>query len=124
MVQFNFFTGGGGGVAPANMILIKLPVALVTVQSVVQIPADAVVLDANVKIKAPYDGAATFKVGNSAVDNLLQDVGDNAPAAVGDYSVPQYTEWGAVARPLLVTVGGAPTIGSANVFVLCGVPYS
>jgi hypothetical protein len=92
--------------------------------SVTSIPANAVVLRADVSITTPYSAGATIEVGQTGTPILLQDIIDNFPLTVGDYSALQRTGWGAAPLPVLVTVGGAPAAGVGRVTVEYSLPQA
>jgi hypothetical protein len=86
------------------------------------IPANAIVLDAQLDIVTPYSAGATISVGQAGSVSLLQLTTDNLATVAGLYEVEQDTAWGAAALAVLVTVTGAPAAGAGFVVVRYCVP--
>lgn len=75
------------------------------------LPNNAVVLEAQLNITAPYSAGATIQVGNATTAALLMTAGQSNPQVAGLYSNQQdtlFTPAGAVQ----VTVAGAPGAGA------------
>jgi hypothetical protein len=83
-----------------------------------------------ISITTPYSAGATFSLGNSSNTGLLVPAGTFDPtiALVGgnpwnyQFSVP--VAWGALALPLLVTIGSPGAAGAASVLFSWSVPLT
>ena len=102
---------------------IRMPITTAASQSsATSIPANAVVSSAELDVRTAYSSGTTLKIGQTGTLNLLQDTGDNFPTVQNLYRAPQDTAWGASALPVLVTITGAPSVGSGFVIVRYSVP--
>lgn len=123
------FTSVGPDEVPAWAALPKPPTGsvrfalkLLTAQSVTLIPQNAVIVATNVAIQTAYDVGTTIQVGRAAAPALLQSSTDNAPQIPAQYLSPQDVDWGPVALPVVATISGSPTSGSAVVRVDYALP--
>jgi hypothetical protein len=85
--------------------------------SAATIPANAIIVEAELDITTPYSGGATITVGQTGTPALLQATTDNLATAAGDYGVPLDLAWGAAALAVLITVAGAPAAGAGFAIV-------
>jgi len=81
------------------------------------IPANALVLEANLEITTAYSAGATIEIGNTTTSNLLQATTDNNPQTTAVYSKEQRTSIGASASVARVTVSGSPAAGAGIVTI-------
>jgi hypothetical protein len=95
-----------------------------TTSSVATIPANAIILRADVNVTTPYTAGATIAVGQTGTVNLLQATTDNVPQLANEYDAPQRTAWGAAPLALLITIGGAPVAGAGSVNIQYTLPLS
>ena len=96
----------------------KVSVGTTNGSSADSIPANAVIGRADIVIGTSYSVGATITVGRTGSAALLADTTDSYPANPADtYVGPQRTAWGGSALPVLVTVGGSPSVGAADVYV-------
>ena len=93
-----------------------------TQDSTTLIPANAVIIAAEVKVTTPYSGGGTIAVGQAGNTTLLQVTGDNNPQAANIYQVMQDTTWGGSALVVRTTVGGSPAAGAGFVIVRYTLP--
>lgn len=100
----------GGG---ADVLEIKVAVALATVSSVTSIPIGATVIEAELDVTTPYSPGATISLGQAGSVAEFQATTDNNPQADALYQVPQNTS-AASTNPLLATVAGGPVAGVAT----------
>jgi hypothetical protein len=100
----------------ADVLEIRIAVALATVSSVTSIPIGAIVIEAELDVTTPYTGGATISLGQAGAVTEFQLTTDNNPQANGLYQVPQDTA-AASTNPLLVTVAGGPVAGVATAIV-------
>jgi hypothetical protein len=110
------YTPFGGTSAGASSILIPVTATAGTFDSTALIPAGNRVTGVQVEILSPYDGAATITVGTPATPTAFQATTDNDPTITGSYLRQQDTLQ-ALASVVRVTLGGAPTVGSAQVLI-------
>ena len=106
----------GGGVLPGGGFFIRIPVALVNVSSVANVLAGTVVTRAYFDNSAASGGVAytagtTITLGTAANPTLFMGAADSNPTVQGLYDKLQDTA-NAVTDPLLVTIAGAPAVGS------------
>ena len=97
---------------------LRIPIALATVASSTPLPANAVIERGAVTIVTPYSAGATINVGqagSTAEFMANADISPN-PQTAGISVLEQDTPAGSTA-PLLVTIGGAPSVGSGFVTV-------
>ena len=90
-----------------------------TFNSTTVIPAGAYVTECTVEVGAvPADAAAPIQVGYTGQTSWLQQFTDNNPQAASGtmFTLSQDTLWTA-SNTVLVTVGGAATVGDATVIV-------
>jgi hypothetical protein len=118
---------GGGGLVPGNYSSIEVPIGLVTASSTNKIPKNAIInavfFDNSRAGDAAYSPGTTIQVGIAGNVNLFMTAGDSIPNVQGLYSFFGLDiSVGAAAAPLLVTVGGAPAVGSGIVVVYFSVP--
>jgi hypothetical protein len=88
------------------------------------IPAGAVVVRSYVNVTTAYNGVATITVGQTGNATLVQTALDNSPGSIGLYNVLERAAWGASPLAVLVTLGGAPSVGAATVGVEYFIPLS
>lgn len=81
------------------------------------IPANAIIVEAELDITTPYSGGATISVGQTGSTSLAMGTGDNLATTAGIYSVEQDTSWGGSALAVLVTVAGSPAAGAGFAIV-------
>lgn len=93
-----------------------------TQDSATQIPANAVVVAAELIVTTPFSGGATVSIGQAGSVSLLQATSDNLATVAGSYQVMQDTAWGGSALAVRTTVGGAPAAGAGRVCVRYTVP--
>lgn len=86
------------------------------------IPANAIVLRAELNVTTPYSPGATISIGQNGSPTLLEATTDNLPQTAGIYQVPQETSWGGSALPVRATIAGAPAAGAGFVTVEYSVP--
>jgi hypothetical protein len=119
---------GGGGIPPvggADVSTLVQATNATTSQSTSSVPAGSRGTRLYVTITTPYSPGATLAVGNSGNASLLLAAGAIDPTvanAVYDIPVPQ--AWTGGALPLLVTIGGAPAAGAADVLYVSSVPQT
>jgi hypothetical protein len=102
---------GGGSADPAAVLEIRFLIGTSPSQpSTTVLPAGAIVNSAQVEIVTPYSLGATIQVGQAPSPSLFQGVTDNNPQIANLYGAEQNTV--VTANPVLVTVGGAPGVGS------------
>ena len=112
--------GGGGGVTSG---LIRFAFGPAGASSGTALLAGAVVVRCYVSITTPFDVGATVQVGIAANHTLFQSSAQNDPQVADLYDNPQDTTGGA-GNPILVSVGGAPTVGAGIAAVEWYVPES
>ncbi len=81
------------------------------------IPANALILEANLEITTAFSAGATISIGNTTTADLFQLTTDNNPQTTGTYSKEQRTSVGASASVIRTTVGGSPAAGAGIVTV-------
>jgi hypothetical protein len=81
------------------------------------IPANAIVLRADVTITSAYSGGATISVGQTGSTSLLLGTGDNIPQTIDEYQSSARVAWGSTQYQVLVTVGGSPSVGAGVVTI-------
>lgn len=91
--------------------------ALVTLSSTNQIPANAIVSECVVDITTAYTAGTTISVGITGTPTLFQLTTDNLATAIGSYVVPLDVTVGASAANVLITVAGSPAVGAAAIAV-------
>jgi hypothetical protein len=100
---------------------VKIPVTSTagTFDSTTSIPSGAKILRVYSDVKTAYDGGATLEVSiNGSTPLVVQATSDNRPNKVGLYANTPFSDVGATNAGLVrVTLGGAPTTGSADVVV-------
>lgn len=107
-----------GAIGPDGGVqTIRFPVALATVSSATQIPANAIVQSTELDVTTPYSGGATISIGQTGTVALLQATTDNSLQTANLYSSEQDVAWGASPLAVLVTVTGAPAAGAAQCIV-------
>jgi hypothetical protein len=111
-----------GGTSPGGESLLYMSVGTTTTSSATSIPSGAVVTYAAISIVTPYSDGTTIEVGQSDAVSSLIGTNDVAPTVVNTYEVQQVTPWGGTAMPVLVTVSGSLSVGSAVVVVKYAVP--
>lgn len=79
--------------------------------SVTSVPANAIMISAELDITTPYSGGATITIGNAGTPALLQATTDNNPQAAGIYQVMQDTTYTGGPATILVTIAGGPVAG-------------
>lgn len=100
----------------ASTLMIRIPIALVTVSSATSLPLGAIVESAKLDITTPYSGGATISLGQAGSVSEFMAVGDNNPQAAGLYIDEQDTA-AASLNPLLVTIAGGPAAGAGFAIV-------
>jgi len=110
------YTPFGGTSTGPSAILISVTATAGTFDSIALIPAGNRITGAQVEILTVYDGAATITVGTPATPTAFQTTSDNIPDATGIYLRQQDTLQ-ALASVVRVTLGGVPTVGSAQVLI-------
>ncbi len=92
--------------------------------STFQIPANAIIHEAILKITTSYSGGASISIGNSTDPDLIMLTTDNKPQAAAGrlYSVEQDTDWGVAADEVKTTISGAPAAGAGVVIVTFSLP--
>ena len=83
------------------------------------IPANSIVVDAELDIETPYSPGTTIEVGSATSLALLMATTDSVPTSAALYAVHQDTPWGGAGSKVTVTIAGAPVAGSG----LCIVRY-
>lgn len=114
-----------GLVGSGQVRSIRIPIGTnASYTSVTSIPANAIVYRASLDIQTAYDNGATIEVGRTGSTSLLMTTTDSAPTNVAPnmYQVPQDTDWGGAALPLLVTIANAPTVGAGFAIVEYALP--
>lgn len=110
---------GGGGGGPANITVIRIPVALVTVSSTATIPTNSRVLETRFEVTTVYPGGTTVDVGDGTTVNLLLANTQIKETKLGVYADQlQDIAW-TLGTAVTVTVGGAPGSGAG----VCIVKY-
>lgn len=111
-------------VTSEGVTLMRIPVGLVNVSSATSTPVGARIIQTAVKIVTPYSALATITVSTGIT--ILNDTvsGDNDPQNAGTYSNVDQDAGPTAAAPIDVTIGGAPAVGSAVVWLLFAVPVS
>lgn len=80
--------------------------------SATTIPANAIIVTAQVEITTPYSAGGALAVGQTGSTSLLMGTSDSNPQVANIYEVNQDTAWGATPRTVLVTVTGGPAAGA------------
>jgi len=108
----------GNGPQASSVVEVRFPIGTAAAQtSAASIPNGAVVGERYLAIDTPYSPGTTIEVGNAGSPSLLMATTDSVPTSDGVYSVPaDDTVWPGPAA-VLVTVGGAPAVGSGFVVV-------
>lgn len=86
------------------------------------VPANAVIVTAQLDIVTPYSAGATITVGRTGSASLAMATTDNLATVAGIYEVPLDTAWGGSALAVLVTVAGAPAAGAGFAILRYSVP--
>lgn len=105
---------GGAG---SNAGSIRFAIGTATTQSVMGIPANAVVTATNVTVQTAYSAGAVIEIGRAGAIALLQSSAANAPQIADEYLRPQDVDWGPLALPVVATISGGPAVGAAVVRV-------
>jgi hypothetical protein len=92
--------------------------------STTNIPANAVVTRAAINVEVAYSDETTITVGRAGSLSLLMGTADSQPDAINLYDAPQTTQWGGSSLPVVITIAGAPGVGSSHVLVEYSVPGS
>lgn len=116
----------GGGTLPGGGFYIKVNVALASASSIAKVPNGATVsrayFDNRAGVGAAYSPGTTITVGTAATPDLFMVVGDISPTVQALYDKLQDTENTGAAASVLVSVLGAPAVGSGVVIVEFGKP--
>ena len=98
--------------------VVRFPVTTgATQSSTTSIPANSIITEAWFDVTAAYTGGTTATIGNATNPALLQTIADNNPPVVGLYTKRQNTSWGGTTQPILLSIAGAPAVGSGFVLV-------
>ena len=81
------------------------------------IPANAIVTSCAVQVLTQYSPGTTITVGQTGQTSLLMGTTDIYPTVAAEYEASQRTPWGSSALPVLATVSGSPSVGSAVVLL-------
>jgi hypothetical protein len=103
------------------IMYIPLMVGVSTVISPGSLPAGAMVTRCVVEVLTPYSPGATIEVGQMGVLGAFQTTVDNFPQTVDVYDAPQYTM--VSSNPIVVTINGSPSEGSALIMVEYAAPF-
>lgn len=86
------------------------------------VPANAVIVAAELDIATPYSGGATITLGRAGSATLLQATTDNLATVANRYSLDLDTAWGGSALAVRATIAGAPAAGAGFAIVRFTVP--
>jgi hypothetical protein len=118
------------GASPLDdMLIVVTPGTAASTSSTTSIPASNDALRLYIVISTPYNNSATFACGNGANGSLLLTAGfiDPTRALVGGvpwvYDIATPVNWG-TAGPVVVTIGGGPTVGASVWYITYGVPQT
>jgi hypothetical protein len=104
----------------ASVMEIRFAITTTAAQlSATSIPAASRMIDAEFVTSVPYSAGTTITIGQTGAPTQLQGTGDNNPQDVGVGDVFRTTGdfTSGIAAPVLVTVAGAPVVGSGFVVV-------
>jgi hypothetical protein len=116
------WVNAGGSAASGAIRTIRFAINNAASQASTQlIPASAIVLEAYVDVQVAYSALSTISVGQTGTTNLLLD-GVSTPievlsTATAIYGKRMNQDWGGTARAVLVTIAGAPSVGSGYAIV-------
>lgn len=112
--------------ASANgLTIVKMPLALATKVSTAAIPDNAIISWAVLDVTTAYDTASpAFEVERTGdATAVLHGTGDSNLKKVGQYEVPQVTDWGVTgAGTVTATLTGSPTVGAADIYIAYSIP--
>ncbi len=114
---------GAGFTSTGVAVVIRIPIALITVLSIANIPAGAIVLRAFLDVTTPYSGGTTIELGTAANASLFMTTAQNTPTSANLYDKPQDTV-NTTADPLLVTIAGGPGAGAGFACVEYCIPLT
>lgn len=121
-VTTSWINAGGSSIS-GSVREIRLPITNAASQSsAAVVPANAVVVEAELDITTPYSGGATITVGRTGSPSLLLGTTDNQATVANRYKAELDQAWGASALAVLVTVAGAPAAGAGFAIVKYCVP--
>ena len=113
--------GDGAGTNTGTTKSVKLAITNVAgnFDSTTSIPSGAKILRVYTDIKTAYDGGATISVRiNGGTPLTVQATTENRPNKINLYQNTPFADvGGANAGPIRVVLGGAPTVGAADVLV-------
>lgn len=87
-----------------------------------QIPANATILRTIVLVTTPFSAGATLTLGRSGQATLLRSATDSVLQTAASYRNDEPKSWGASATTVLATIGNAPSVGAAEVYITFSVP--
>lgn len=117
LVTLQYFNDNNN--AATGLTWVKLPLLLATKVSTSAIPDDATIFACILDIETAYDASATWNVLRTGDPTAApMATGDNDPAVIGTYEVPQITDWGSTgAGTVTATLVNSPTVGAATLYV-------
>ena len=105
-------------------VTVVMPLALVTKVSTTTIPDNAVIQKAVLDVTAAYDAGALFLVDRTGdATKILSANGDSDLSVIGQYEIPQITDWAATgAGTVTATMTNVPTVGAADLYITYSTP--
>lgn len=102
---------------PSAVVEVKIPIALATVSSTASIPAGSNVLSAALDVAVAYSAGTTISLGQTGAVAAFLATSDNFPTSQNLYSSGDQDTTSGALLPLLVTITGAPSVGSGFAIV-------